>query len=144
MPQVSFCSKAQRKPFMSIRTFTHILPTSKILLPRLLAAFLPTARRPKAHPMSRRPSRKRLYPIQFQGKIPKRIPPKTQPLNPTRRIIRRLLSKPQPTFDGVHVYITPSGKKYHYSSSCGGANAYQTTLDEALSEGKTPCKKCVK
>ena len=36
----------------------------------------------------------RLYPIQFQRKIPKRIPPKTQPLNPTRRIIRRLLSKP--------------------------------------------------
>lgn len=32
--------------------------------------------------------------IQFQRKIPKRIPPKTQPLNPTRRIIRRLLSKP--------------------------------------------------
>ena len=94
MPQVSFCSKAQRKPFMLIRTFTPILPTSKILLPRLLAAFLPTARRPKAHPMSRRPSRKRLYPIQFQRKIPKRIPPKTQPLNPTRRIIRRLLSKP--------------------------------------------------
>ena len=47
-------------------------------------------------------------------------------------------------FDGEHVYITPSGKKYHYSPSCGGENAFETTLEEALAEGKTPCKKCVK
>lgn len=26
--------------------------------------------------------------------------------------------------------------------SCGGDNAYETTLEEAISEGKTPCKKC--
>ena len=45
-------------------------------------------------------------------------------------------------FDGHTVYVTPSGKKYHYSPSCGGKNAYQTTLDEAVSAGKTPCKKC--
>lgn len=44
--------------------------------------------------------------------------------------------------NGTTVYVTPSGKKYHYSASCGGDNSYETTLEEALSEGKTPCKKC--
>lgn len=41
------------------------------------------------------------------------------------------------------VYITPSGKKYHYSASCAGKNAIATTLDEA-SKTHEPCKKCVK
>lgn len=41
------------------------------------------------------------------------------------------------------VYITPTGKKYHYDSSCNGGNYYPSTLDEALSMGLTPCNKCV-
>ena len=44
--------------------------------------------------------------------------------------------------NGTRVYVTPSGKKYHLSASCGGDNSYETTLEEALCEGKTPCKKC--
>lgn len=44
---------------------------------------------------------------------------------------------------GSTVYITPSGKRYHYSASCGGKNARATTLKEAQDAGKTPCKKCV-
>lgn len=44
--------------------------------------------------------------------------------------------------NGSMVYVTPSGKKYHLLASCGGDNAYETTLEEAVSEGKTPCKKC--
>lgn len=41
------------------------------------------------------------------------------------------------------VYITPSGKKYHLSKSCAGANAIETTFQEA-SKSREPCKKCAK
>ena len=43
---------------------------------------------------------------------------------------------------GRTVYITPTGKRYHYSSSCGGKNSYSVTLQTAQSYGLTPCKKC--
>ena len=41
-----------------------------------------------------------------------------------------------------NVYITPSGSKYHFSPDCGGKNSYEVTLEEAIKDGKTPCKKC--
>lgn len=41
----------------------------------------------------------------------------------------------------VTVYITPTGKKYHYSQACAGKNAILTTLDSA-SINYDPCKKC--
>ena len=44
----------------------------------------------------------------------------------------------------AEIYITPSGKKYHYSSSCAGKNAVLSTLDEASELKKEPCKRCVK
>lgn len=40
------------------------------------------------------------------------------------------------------VYVTPSGERYHFISSCGGKNSRATTLSEAKSSGRTPCKKC--
>ena len=40
------------------------------------------------------------------------------------------------------VYITPTGKRYHYSASCAGKNATPSTLADALSSGLTPCQKC--
>lgn len=40
------------------------------------------------------------------------------------------------------VYVTPTGSKYHYSSSCNGGSYSATTLDDAISRGLTPCKKC--
>ena len=42
------------------------------------------------------------------------------------------------------VYRTPSGKRYHYSSTCGGKNSYEVSLDEAKKSGLTPCMKCGK
>ena len=44
--------------------------------------------------------------------------------------------------DGVRVYRTPTGKRYHLSPSCGGKNSTPTTLQAAQSAGLTPCKKC--
>lgn len=41
------------------------------------------------------------------------------------------------------VYITPTGKKYHYDNHCNGGTYNPSTLEEALSLGLEPCKKCV-
>ena len=42
------------------------------------------------------------------------------------------------------VYVTPTGKRYHYLQSCGGKNATPTTHQNAKSRGLTPCQKCAK
>ena len=43
--------------------------------------------------------------------------------------------------NGREVYITPSGKKYHYDPQCGGKNSYKVGINSV--GGRTPCKKCV-
>ena len=40
------------------------------------------------------------------------------------------------------VYITPTGKRYHYDNNCNGGTYIPSTLSEAQSMGLTPCKKC--
>lgn len=40
------------------------------------------------------------------------------------------------------VYITKTGSKYHFDSNCGNGTYYETTMEEALNLGLTPCKKC--
>lgn len=40
------------------------------------------------------------------------------------------------------VYITPTGKRYHYDNHCNDGNYSPTTLDKAESAGLTPCKRC--
>ncbi len=44
--------------------------------------------------------------------------------------------------DGVTVYTTPKGKRYHYLSSCGGKNSGASTKEKAINAGLTPCQKC--
>lgn len=41
------------------------------------------------------------------------------------------------------IYITKTGSKYHYDSSCNGGTYYETTLGDAISKGLEPCKKCI-
>ena len=43
---------------------------------------------------------------------------------------------------GQTVYVTKTGKRYHYDSTCGNGDYSPTTLDKAKSMGLTPCKKC--
>ncbi len=43
---------------------------------------------------------------------------------------------------GSAVYRTPTGKRYHYDAECGGKNSYEVSLEEAQSDGLTPCSKC--
>ena len=42
------------------------------------------------------------------------------------------------------VYVTPKGKKYHVKNPCGKGKFSAISIDEAISKGYTPCKKCVK
>lgn len=53
------------------------------------------------------------------------------------------VSKSSTSSQSATVYITKTGKKYHYSSSCNGATYYPTTIDEAVDKGLKPCDKCV-
>ena len=39
------------------------------------------------------------------------------------------------------VYITPTGKRYHYDPQCGGKNSYKVGINNV--KGRTPCQKCV-
>lgn len=44
--------------------------------------------------------------------------------------------------DGRAVYVTPTGEKYHFSSSCAGENAVRTTYYDASAYEYDPCGKC--
>lgn len=48
---------------------------------------------------------------------------------------------PQET--GHKIYVTKSGKRYHYDPNCNGGTYYESTLEEALARNLTPCNKCV-
>lgn len=42
---------------------------------------------------------------------------------------------------GNTVYVSPTGKKYHYTKACAGKHPIKTTLSQAK-KNHTPCKKC--
>lgn len=46
------------------------------------------------------------------------------------------------TENGITVYYTNTGKKYHYDNNCNDGKYFPCTLDKALSMGLDPCKKC--
>ncbi len=41
------------------------------------------------------------------------------------------------------IYITRTGKKYHYDSSCNGGTYWEVPYDTAIGFGLEPCEKCV-
>lgn len=41
------------------------------------------------------------------------------------------------------IYITKTGKKYHYDNTCNGGTYFEVSLEDALAKGLTPCSKCV-
>lgn len=49
--------------------------------------------------------------------------------------------QPQVNSNVREVYITPSGKRYHYDPQCGGKNSYKVGINNV--KGRTPCQKCV-
>lgn len=78
-------------------------------------------------------------PITYPGvSVPSTTP--TTPTAPTTPTTPTITPEPEP--QQKTVYITPTGKRYHYLKSCGGKNAYAVTIDAAKARGLTPCKKC--
>lgn len=61
----------------------------------------------------------------------------------TTTIAKKTTVKNNSNTQGRKVYKTPTGKKYHYDSNCNGGTYIETTMEEALSLGLDPCKKCV-
>ncbi len=45
---------------------------------------------------------------------------------------------------GDYVYVTPTGKRYHYSKACAGENASLSSINRAMEQGLTGCKKCTR
>lgn len=73
------------------------------------------------------------------------LPDKTTPPaeeTPTQPAASEEPTEQEPEQQSRTVYITPTGKRYHYDGSCNGGTYIESTLDEALSLGLTPCKKC--
>ena len=46
--------------------------------------------------------------------------------------------------NGEHIYITPTGKRYHFDGHCNGGTYIETTLADAMGRGLTACQKCAK
>ncbi|MGO5027824.1 stalk domain-containing protein [Candidatus Agathobaculum pullicola] len=71
-------------------------------------------------------------------------PPATTPSTPSEPSVPSTSVNADGQEDSIPstVYITPSGKRYHYEASCAGKNATPTTLSNAKSRGLTPCQKC--
>lgn len=42
------------------------------------------------------------------------------------------------------VYITKTGKRYHFSAGCAGDGRIESTVKKAEAKGKTPCARCAK
>lgn len=42
------------------------------------------------------------------------------------------------------VYITRTGEKYHYDSTCNGGTYFEVPMQTAVDMGLAPCEKCVK
>lgn len=62
---------------------------------------------------------------------------------PTKAEETPVNTAPEPEKQSVTVYITKTGKRYHYDGTCNGGTYYESTLSEALGKGLTPCEKCV-
>ena len=41
------------------------------------------------------------------------------------------------------IYVTKTGKRYHFNETCNGGEYYEADLAEAMGRGLTPCDKCV-
>ena len=68
-------------------------------------------------------------------------PATTKPTTAKPTTAKPTVAPTQATPQGRTVYITPTGKCYHYSSDCAGKNAMARSLSEVTGSYR-PCKKC--
>ena len=101
-------------------------------------------------------------PVSSKAPVVSSTPPKVEPQNEPAESPNTPAPEPQPEpqpdpepapqpepepaedpNDSVTIYITKTGKRYHYDNHCNGGTYYESTLSEALRRGLTPCQKCV-
>lgn len=74
-------------------------------------------------------------------------PPNVKYVDQFKEIVEKTHEKQEENLEeasqGKTVYITETGKKYHYDGSCNGGKYRPVSLSEALAYGLEPCKKCV-
>lgn len=56
--------------------------------------------------------------------------------------VKSITTKSSTTSKSRTVYITPTGKRYHYDNHCNGGTYIKSTMEEAKKRGLTPCQKC--
>lgn len=66
--------------------------------------------------------------------------PTTQPTEPISSAPAE--PTPAPSQDAKTIYVTPTGKRYHYNPHCNSGTYIPSTLQDALDAGLTPCKRC--
>lgn len=44
---------------------------------------------------------------------------------------------------GQKIYITPTGKRYHFDNKCNRGTYYEASLAKAIGQGLTPCERCI-
>ena len=76
--------------------------------------------------------------VKRQKTAEEKRPEATQPKVSSRPVLSK---EPQVNSNVREVYITPSGKRYHYDPQCGGKNSYKVGINSV--GGRTPCQKCV-
>lgn len=76
--------------------------------------------------------------VKRQKTAEEKRPEATQPKVSSRPVLSK---EPQVNSNVREVYITPSGKRYHYDPQCGGKNSYKVGINNV--KGRTPCQKCV-
>lgn len=59
-----------------------------------------------------------------------------------RAKLKTTKEKPVEQVPKTYVFVTPSGKKFHYNPSCPGEKCYRIPLDTAKKKGYTECKRC--
>lgn len=70
--------------------------------------------------------------------------PQAEPTAPTTVVNQTIVGEePAETNEARTIYVTPTGKRYHYDPNCNGGTYIKSTLAEAQRRGLTPCKKCV-
>ena len=86
----------------------------------------------------------KIEPTKNPPKIPVESEDENRPSNDTNSPSSGSTEVVPPTStEGRTIYITSSGKRYHYDNRCNGGTYYPSTLEEAQRLNLTPCNKCV-
>lgn len=109
------------------------------------AAQTPPAEEEEESSVTPPPAESTAQPASFPASTPPELVPESTPESSAAPEPEEPSSAPETseTEQSKTVYITRTGKRYHYDNHCNGGTYFESTLEEALERNLTPCKKCV-